>query len=198
MSEKPKNQTRRIFLAGGVGTVVGFVAAAFSIPSLRRLTNLWFEIANNPKTLTNREVDLRGLEPGQTMSTIWNNRPIYIMRRTPEMLQAVKDLSPNELRFPASEHDELPPGVDPTLRSRRPEYLVVDGLCTHLGCAIAPTLPGQNEMLPQGGFFCGCHQGKFDLAGRVYSQTPPPENLPVPPHYFASPTVLVIGQNEPS
>ncbi len=195
--ESKKKTTRRVFLVGGIGVVAGFCVAAFSIPSLQKLTSLWFRIARNPKTLTNTEVDLQGLQPGETMSTVWNNRPIYILRRTPEMIENVKNLTDSQIRFVNFEMKELPQGTDPILRSKEPEYLVVDGLCTHLGCSLAPMQPGQSELLPIGGFFCGCHGGRFDLAGRVLHGTAPPENLIVPPHYYKDATTLVIGQNDP-
>jgi len=190
--EANKKSTRRNFIFGTIGFLGGYTAAAFTIPSFQRLTSLWFRIIRDPSTLTNVEVNISSLSPGESMATTWKNRTIYIVRRTPEMLASLEtDMS--LFYDPTSSNSAQPEKANNKTRSLIPEYLIVDGTCTHLGCPINPVMPGTNSNLPLGGFICGCHNGKFDLAGRVYRGTPPPANLEVPPHYFKDENTIVIG-----
>ena len=196
MENKQKNKGRRGFLFGILGFFVGYITALASIPSLQHLTSLWFRIANNPKTLTNVEINLFGLVKGETMAVTWQGKTIYIIRRTEEMITAMES-APDEIYVDTySKLDNLPSNFSNKLRSLNPNYLVVNGMCTHLGCATAPVLPGKLEYFPEGGFICGCHGGKFDLSGRALAETPPPQNLYVPPYYFKDENTIIIGQSE--
>ena len=143
------------------------------------------------------EVDVSKLEPGQKMIVEWRGKPVWIVRRTPEMLKAVK--SDNErVADPESKRSSQPDYAKNEFRSAKPDYLVVVGICTHLGCSPVDRLAAQPEPFAadwRGGFYCPCHGSLFDLAGRVYKNKPAPDNLPVPPHKFVSDTTLVIGED---
>jgi len=142
------------------------------------------------------EVDVSKLELGQLMTVEWRGKPVWILRRDEEMLENMKSLVPL-LRDPDS--DELtqqPAYAKNAYRSINPEYMVMVGICTHLGCA--PTF--RPEVAPadlgpewKGGFFCPCHGSSYDLSGRVYAGVPAPSNLVVPPYHFTLSTRLVIG-----
>jgi len=146
------------------------------------------------------EVDLSKLEPGAMMTTMWRGSPIYIVHRTKEMLDRLAGNDPN-LRDPASDESDQPPYAKNEARARDPEYLVLIGTCTHLGCLPKNRFePGSVEIdVPggwPGGFFCPCHGSKFDLAGRVFKGVPAPTNLRVPPYSFRDKTMLVIGLDD--
>jgi len=123
----------------------------------------------------------------------WRGRPIYILKRTREMLESTLGLE-DELRDPDSEEDQQPDYARNAERSIRPEVLVVEGVCTHLACA--PKLRAESTEEDFAGFFCTCHGSKFDFAGRVYKGVPAPTNLQVPPYYYEDADTLVIGADE--
>jgi ubiquinol-cytochrome c reductase iron-sulfur subunit len=142
-------------------------------------------------------VDLASVAPGQQIEVQWQTRPIFIVSRTPAILAELKSKSLLAmLRDPNSEQLQQPTYAANWCRSIKPEYLVVVGICTHLGCiptftpapgALGPTWPG--------GYLCHCHGSRYDLAGRVFQGVPAPYNLPVPPYTFISDTKLEIGSN---
>src|SRR5579864_3934885 len=142
------------------------------------------------------EVDLSKIDPGQMVTPVWRKTPIYVVRRTPEMVAQVEGHDP-QLKDPKSEESDQPPYAKNTLRSRTAEYLVLIGVCTHLGC-----LPKQRfsagELYPSwpGGFHCPCHGSRFDLAGRVFGGSPASVNLVVPPYSYPKETLLLIGADE--
>ena len=143
------------------------------------------------------EVDVSGLEPGQRMIVEWRGKPVWIVRRTPEMLKMVKA---DDVRVadPDSKRSAQPQYAKNEFRSLKPEYLVLVGICTHLGCSPVDKLQAQPEIFASdwhGGFYCPCHGSLFDLAGRVYKNKPAPDNLAVPPYKFVSDTTLVIGED---
>ncbi len=139
------------------------------------------------------EVPLGALEPGEMVRVIWRGRLVFVLRRSEEMLERLPR-SVDELRDPNSEVAEQQPeyAANP-YRSIKPEYLVVEGSCTHLGCA--PLAQFEVGPAPDwyGGFFCPCHGSRFDLAGRVYKGVPAPTNLRVPPYRFIQDDVIMIG-----
>lgn len=148
------------------------------------------------------EIDLAPLEPGAMVTVMWRGRPVYVVRRTPKLLERLPALA-NDLVDPTSLRSEQPEYARNLERSRNPEYFVVEGVCTHLSCAPAAALSGPSprpEIVAAwpGGFFCACHGSMYDAAGRVFKGVPAPANLPVPPYYFASPTRVVVGLNEAS
>jgi ubiquinol-cytochrome c reductase iron-sulfur subunit len=143
------------------------------------------------------DADIAKLEPGQLMTVEWRGKPVWILRRTPEML-ATLEKDKGQLADPESKRSVEPPYAENEFRSAKPEYLVVVGICTHLGCSPTPKFqPGDPSMGPDwpGGFLCPCHGSRFDFAGRVYANMPAPDNLPVPPYKFASDTSIVIGDD---
>lgn len=148
------------------------------------------------------EVDIAGLAPGQMLTVEWRGKPVWILKRSPEMVEALKTVEP-QLADPNSERnpDELTPEYARNqYRSRKPEVLVAVGICSHLGCSPVTKLqPGPQPSLPDdwtGGFLCPCHGSTFDLAGRVFKNKPAPDNLEVPPHMYLSETRIVIGRDE--
>ena len=144
------------------------------------------------------EVDISDLAPGGVKTVEWRGKPVWVMRRTPEMLAALPQQDA-ALADPASRKDQQPEYARNPQRSIRPEVFVTVGICTHLGCS--PTAVPAGTSNPsvgdqwQGGFFCPCHGSTFDLAGRVFKNTPAPTNLEVPPHRYVSDTRLLIGDD---
>jgi ubiquinol-cytochrome c reductase iron-sulfur subunit len=147
------------------------------------------------------EVDISDLKPGQKKTVEWRGKPVWILRRTPEMLESLKKTEALVADPKSERHvdEEIQtPGAQNEYRSLKPEYLVVIGICTHLGCSPTDKLQaGPQPSLPddwQGGFLCPCHGSTFDLAGRVFKNKPAPDNLVVPPYTFLSDTKLLIGE----
>ncbi|HVO07951.1 MAG TPA: ubiquinol-cytochrome c reductase iron-sulfur subunit [Burkholderiaceae bacterium] len=173
---------------GGVATAVPFVASF--APSERA------KAAGAPV-----EVDIGGLKPGEKMVVEWRGKPVWILHRTPEMLASLKKTD-SEVADPNSQRTAYPTPeyAKNEYRSRKPELLVMVGICTHLGCSPSDKLtPGPQPSLPddwQGGFLCPCHGSTFDLAGRVFKNKPAPDNLEVPPYMYLSDTRLLIGDDK--
>ena len=190
MSEKIDKNKRHFLGAATAATgIVGFGFAA--VPFLSSLKPSARARALGAPV----EVPLSSLEPGEMIRVVWRGKLVYVLRRTNEMLSRLEGLT-DLLRDP----DSLEPDIQPEFainehRSLNPEYLVVEGACTHLGCAPLP----QFEVTPSddwfGGFFCPCHGSKFDLSGRVYKGVPAPTNLKVPPYSFTQSDVITIGIN---
>jgi ubiquinol-cytochrome c reductase iron-sulfur subunit len=143
-------------------------------------------------------IDISKLDPGQMIVAIWRRQPMWVIRRTPEMLASLEKVT-GELSDPESEVPQQPEYVKGAARALKPEYMVLRGICTHLGCSpkFRPDAPAP-EIAPdwQGGFFCPCHGSKFDLSGRVYKGVPAPVNLVVPPHRYKDDKTLVIGEDQ--
>ena len=192
MSDETVDTGRRRFLTvatsviGGVGVV--YAAAPF--------INSWFPSTKAQAMGAPVKIDISKLEPGAQLTVEWRGQPIWVIRRTKEMLDKLKDLD-KLLRDPNSEENQQPKYADNAYRSIKPEYLVVVGVCTHLGCVplYKPEL-GSLDPAWQGGFFCPCHGSKYDLAGRVYKGVPAPLNLVVPPYMYQGETVIVVGEDE--
>jgi len=148
------------------------------------------------------EADISALKPGEMMTVEWRGKPVWIIRRTPEQVAALPKID-SQLADPNSERkpDELTPEyARNTTRSIKPEVLVAVGICTHLGCSPSSKFQtGAQPSLPDdwpGGFLCPCHGSTFDMAGRVFKNTPAPDNLEVPPHMYLSDTKLLIGEDK--
>lgn len=148
------------------------------------------------------EADISALKPGEKMTVEWRGKPVWIVRRTPEQLATLPKLN-GELADPKSERNpgELTPEYARNeARSIKPEYLVVVGICSHLGCSPSDKFQtGAQPSLPSdwaGGFLCPCHGSTFDLAGRVFKNKPAPDNMEVPPHMYLSDTKLLIGEDK--
>jgi len=177
--------TSAVGAAVGLGAAVPFVASMW--PSERA------RAAGAPV-----EVDLSRIAPGELAVIEWRGKPVWVIRRTPEMLASLKAAEPR-LSDARSKASEQPKYAENEYRAAKPEIMVMEGVCTHLGCS--PQLKSaeaKGEMGGDwvGGFYCPCHGSKFDLAGRVFRGAPAPTNLKVPPYTFVSETKLVIGEDE--
>jgi ubiquinol-cytochrome c reductase iron-sulfur subunit len=141
------------------------------------------------------EIDLTKLEPGQMVVSSWRRQPIYVVRRTPEMVSSLPK-NDAQLKDPQSSSSLQPEYAKNAARAVKPEFLVVYATCTHLGCLpkqhFTPGDPVVGADWP-GGFFCPCHGSKFDLAGRVFNGSPASANLSIPPHKYEQESLLVIG-----
>ena len=146
------------------------------------------------------EVDIAGMNPGELKRVEWRGKPVWIVRRTKDQLDGLSKVV-SQLADPNSDRKdpEVPKYAKNEYRSIKPEYLVVVGICSHLGCSPSDKFaPGPQPSLPDdwtGGFLCPCHGSTFDLAGRVYKNKPAPENLEVPPHQYLTDTRILIGDD---
>ena len=144
------------------------------------------------------EVDISDIPPGGMKTVEWRGKPVWIVRRSPEMLAALKNPSP-DLADPNSQRDQQPPYAQNATRSLHPDVFVAVGICTHLGCSPTAVPAGSNNpSVPadwQGGYFCPCHGSTFDGAGRVFKNKPAPTNLEIPPHQYLSDSRLLIGED---
>lgn len=193
MSNEGVDGSRRRFLTT-VTSVVGAVGAAGVVwPFLASMKPSAKALALGAPVIA----DISSLEPGMRAAYIWRGKPMWILRRTDEMMKGMKLIEPM-LVDPMSTEPQQPPYAKNEFRAIKYQYMVMEGVCTHLGCA--PTLREDHpapDILPnwQGGFFCPCHGSKFDLAGRVYKGQPAPLNIVVPPHRYETDTVIVIGED---
>lgn len=173
-----------------MATVMGVVgAAAAAVPFISALLPSTKAVARGGPV----KVKIGTMKPGDQLTVVWRGRPVWIVRRTEQAVKSLSDLSPL-LRDPNSEVDQQPNYAHNVYRSRKPEYLVLVGICTHLGCS--PTYRPEPASVDQnwpGGFFCTCHGSKFDLAGRVFKGVPAPINLEVPPYAFINDDEIIIG-----
>jgi ubiquinol-cytochrome c reductase iron-sulfur subunit len=149
------------------------------------------------------DIDIAELEPGAMKVAEWRGKPIWVLRRTPEMIDALRK-DTDRLADADSKRTAYPtPGYvlkDPAVRSIHPEYLVVVGICTHLGCSPSGPFPsgGNAQLGEDAGFLCPCHGSTYDLAGRVFKNKPAADNLAVPPHRYLSATVIRVGEDTPA
>lgn len=191
MSDKVLDPQRRLLLqlTTAVGAVGAGLAAVPFVASMKPSARA--KAAGAPV-----EVDIAGMLPGEVKTVEWRGKPVWIVRRTPEMLEALKEVEPH-LVDPTSKVVHQPEYATNATRSIKPETLVVVGLCTHLGCSpqkkIAAGAASDLGSEWKGGFYCPCHGSKFDLAGRVFKNVPAPSNLIVPPHNYADASHIVIG-----
>lgn len=187
-SKSSIDSNRRRFLKTGMQILGSVGAACALIPFVSSLKpNRRVLAANGPL-----EVDISHLQAGQQMSVVWRGKPIWIIRRTPHMLAQLQEPNP-ELRDPHSLVPQQPSYAQNNWRSIHPEYLVLIGVCTHLGCT--PQYKSRDPMFLDGaaGFYCPCHGSRYDLSGRVYQHMPAPINLEVPPYRFVDERTIVIG-----
>jgi ubiquinol-cytochrome c reductase iron-sulfur subunit len=188
------DEGRRKFLTAAT-IATGAVGAAFAaVPFIAS----WTPSARARALGAPVEVDVSALEPGGMMTVQWRKQPVWIVRRTRDMLERLPSLD-ETLKDPESENSEQPEYAQNEYRSRKPEFLVLVGTCTHLGCLPKQRFQvGVGEGGPNwpGGFFCVCHGSRFDLAGRVFEGSPAAANLRVPPYDFVSDSVILVGADE--
>lgn len=198
MSTEGVDKSRRRFLTLSTAVVGGAGAVAVGLPfALSFQPSAKAQAAGAPV-----EADISKLEPGQMMTVEWRGKPVWIVRRTEQNLTDLPTLN-DKLLDPNSENTAQQPGAgyaNNPFRSREDhqEYLVLVGICTHLGCS--PTY--RPDMAPadlgpewKGGFYCPCHGSRFDLAGRVYAGVPAPKNLQVPPYQYLSENQILVGDD---
>jgi ubiquinol-cytochrome c reductase iron-sulfur subunit len=191
MSGNEVNPSRRRFLTAAT-TVIGGVGVGFAlVPFISSMEpSAKARAAGAPV-----RADISKIEMGQMIRVKWRGKPVWVVNRTQEMLDILPTLD-GELRDPDSLESEQPDYAKNEYRSIKPEYLVLIGICTHLGCSptfrpdIAPADLGKDW---KGGFFCPCHGSRFDLAGRVFKGVPAPLNLVVPPYRYLSETEILVG-----
>jgi ubiquinol-cytochrome c reductase iron-sulfur subunit len=193
MSEESLNRSKRIFLAtttavGGVAAVGAAVPFAASMMPSERAKAIGAPV----------EVDVSKLAPGEMVRVEWRGKPVWVLRRTPEMLKSI-EAADNLVQDPSLRVEQQPEYAKNEARAIKPEYLVLVGVCTHLGCSpqfkpkdMSPDM-GQDWV---GGFYCPCHGSKFDYAGRVFKGAPAPINLEVPPHMYLSDTTILVGDDK--
>lgn len=196
MTDGVDNSKRRFLTIAATSGVAAVGAGFAAVPFIAS----WNPSARAKAAGAPVEADFSKLQPGQMMRVEWRGKPVWIVRRTEKNLKDLATLS-DSLRDPASEIvDRQPAYAVNEARSIKPEFAILVGICTHLGCS--PThkpLVGTAEGMDDnwlGGFFCPCHGSRFDLAGRVYKNLPAPTNLEVPPHMYLSETHVIIGVDE--
>jgi ubiquinol-cytochrome c reductase iron-sulfur subunit len=194
MANDETNQDRRFFLTAAT-TVVGGVGMAFgAVPFIAS-----FQPSERTRAIgAPVEADISKIEPGQRLIFEWRGKPVWVVARSAEAIADLAGMA-DQLEDPASDDPQQPNYAKNTHRSIKEEYLVVVGICTHLGCSPSFAPPGGDSGLGddwKGGFFCPCHGSMFDLAGRVFESVPAPSNLEVPPHQFLSDTLLLIGADQ--
>ena len=196
-NEKQVDPSRRGLLAAtcAAGGVVGLATAGALVSTFQPSERA--KAAGAPV-----EIDVAGMAPGEMRTVEWRGKPVWILKRSPEMVESLKKTD-DKVADPESKRspDQLTPEYARNeYRSRKPELLVAVGICSHLGCSPSSRLaPGAQPNLPDdwvGGFLCPCHGSTFDLAGRVFKNKPAPDNLQVPPYMFLSDTKLIIGKDE--
>jgi len=193
MSEKKIDNTRRnlVIAAAGASAVAG---AAVAVP----FAWSWAPSERAKAAGAPVEADISDIAPGELKVVEWRGKPVWIMRRTKEMLDGVKKAD-DKVTDPKSEVDKQPDYAKNEFRSIKPDVLVLVGICSHLGCSPQPKgMEAKGEMGSDwaGGFLCPCHGSKFDLAGRVYKGAPAPVNLDVPPHMYLSEGKILIGEDK--
>jgi len=186
---------RRRFLTASVAVVGGVATVGTAVPFVAA----WQPSERARAIGAPVEVDISKIEPGQMLTQKWRGKPVWIVSRTPEILQALPGID-DRLRDPKSIQNQQPRYAKNEYRSIKPEIIVLIGICTHLGCS--PSYVKQDGAPLgagwPGGFFCPCHGSMFDYAGRVYAGVPAPTNLVVPPHKYLSDTRILIGGGEES
>ena len=192
MSDEKIDHTRRNLIVA-TAAASGVAGAGVAVPFV---WSLWpserAKAAGAPV-----EADLSNIAPGELAVIEWRGKPVWIMRRTKEMLEAVRKAD-DKVTDPKSEVAAQPDYAKNENRSIKPEFLVLVGICSHLGCSPTAKPEPKGDLGPEweGGFYCPCHGSKFDLAGRVFKGAPAPINLEVPPHAYLSDTRLLIGEEK--
>jgi ubiquinol-cytochrome c reductase iron-sulfur subunit len=190
--------TRRDFLYIATAMVGAVGAAAALVPLIDQM---------NPDSSTLAaggpvDLDITKIQEGQQVVIYWRQRPIFVFRRSQQTLQSMQSSQMIALLSdPDSAQTQQPPYATNWHRSVKPEFSVLVGICTHLGCIplFYPTASATTPVTSwPGGYFCPCHGSKYDPAGRVFSGVPAPYNLPVPPYRFVNDTTLRVGENDPS
>jgi len=195
LHEEEPNLGRRRFLTATTAVVGAAGVAGAAVPFIKS----WMPSERAQQAGAPVTVDISALAEGQRLIAEWRGQPIWIVKRSRAILEALPTLD-GHLRDPRSDNPEQQPGyiqkANPELRSLREDISVLVGICTHLGCSpemVSEIRPEPFDANWKGGYFCPCHKSRFDMAGRVYQGVPAPTNLLVPPHHYADDNTLIIG-----
>jgi ubiquinol-cytochrome c reductase iron-sulfur subunit len=196
VSNDGMNEGRRNFLIGATSVVGSAGVVGVAVPFL----GSWNPSAKALAAGAPIKIDISKLVPGEIVGPIpaWRDKPVFVVKRSEEQLAKLNSQNDRLADPDSDEIAQQPQYAKNETRSIRPEVLVLVGICTHLSCSpkFRPAIaPQEFDAEWVGGFYCPCHGSKFDLAGRVYSGVPAPTNLPVPPHYYESESVIVIGED---
>jgi len=193
IADSVENPKRRRLLVSSAAVVGGLGGAALALPMLGSMSpSARAKAAGAPV-----EADISKLEAGQMITVEWRGKPVWVVNRTAETLKRL-ETETAKLADPDSDEEQQPEYAKNPARSIKPEYLVVVGICTHLGCSpsyrpeIAPPDLGAQW---DGGFFCPCHGSKFDMSGRVYAGVPAPTNLEIPPYRYINDGTIIVGED---
>lgn len=194
-TEKTKEEidlARRCFLRRATEAAGGIGLAATAIP----FVEYWLPSKDTEAAGAPVHVDISALQPKQQLTVSWRGQPIWVIRRTQEMINDLPKLN-NQLRDPSSDEDQQPEYAKNIYRAINPEFFVAIGICTHLGC-IPTYRPDIGSISPDwlGGFYCPCHGSRYDLAGRVYKGVPAPLNLKIPRYMYQSDHEIVVGEDK--
>jgi ubiquinol-cytochrome c reductase iron-sulfur subunit len=191
---QPQDNSRRRFLTVATSVVGGVGVVGAAVPFI----GSWNPSVKAKAAGADVEADISKIEPGQLIRVIWRSKPVWISRRTPELLASLAN-DEDKLKDPNSDEAQQPEFAKNRYRSLKEEYLVLVGICTHLGCSPQHLKDGAFEEYVEGvpeGFFCPCHGSKFDMAGRVFQNVPAPLNLVVPPYMYLDDNTILIGSEE--
>jgi ubiquinol-cytochrome c reductase iron-sulfur subunit len=193
MSNAPVDNSRRRFLTIATSVVGGVGAVGAAVPFIAS----WNPSERAKSAGAPVEVDISKLEPGQLIRVEWRGKPVWVINRTPKMLEQMK-AHEGQLRDPNSEEPQQPEFAKNAYRSQKENIFVAVGICTHLGCSPTFLKGGFGEKVEgtEDGFFCPCHGSKFDMAGRVFQAVPAPLNLEIPPYTFIDDTTIIVGVEE--
>lgn len=195
MSNDGVNVGRRRFLIATTAVGGGVGAVGVAVPFVKS----WNPSEKAKAAGAPAKADISKLEPGAMMTVEWRGKPVYVVRRTEKTVSLLDSLN-DQLKDPMNnDKDQQPSYADNVYRARTEEIAVIEGVCTHLGCA--PQFYPEVEPQPfdenwKGGFFCPCHGSRFDLAGRVFQGSPAAKNLAVPPYSFEDENTLIVGVDE--
>ncbi|HFB64408.1 MAG TPA: ubiquinol-cytochrome c reductase iron-sulfur subunit [Aeromonadales bacterium] len=186
---------RRRMLTGAT-VVLGAIGAGYvAVPFI----GSWQPSARTKAAGAPIEVDISKIDPGMMIRANWRGQPIFFLRRTKEQLDGLKTMTTSgALKDPDSELlSQQPSYTHNEFRSIKPEYMIMIGICTHLGC-VPSYKPESGSLTPglPGGYFCPCHGSKFDNAGRVYNGVPAQKNLVIPPHFYVKDTLVRVGEDK--
>lgn len=193
MANQPVDQAKRRFLIAATSAVGGVAVAAMAVPFVSSM----LPSARARAAGAAVEVDISKIEPGAMITVEWRGKPVWIVNLTDDMAKTLAGQE-DKLTDPNLEvTSQQPDYCKNATRSIRPNLMVMEGICTHLGCSPSPKLQPNGDMGDdwKGGFFCPCHGSKFDLAGRVFKGSPAPTNLVVPPHHYLSDNILLVGEH---
>ena len=193
MSNAPVNHGRRRFLTIATSVVGGVGAIGAAVPFIAS----WNPSEKAKQAGAPVTANIAKLEPGQLIRVEWRGKPVWVVKRTPEMLKSLETVEAN-LRDPNSEDVQQPDYAKNRHRSIKEEIFVAVGICTHLGCSPTYIMDDFNAYVEgvAAGFFCPCHGSTYDMAGRVFSGVPAPKNLMIPPYMFTDDSNLLIGADE--